>query len=140
MTHSRADAEVDPNELPPLSEAQLEVMHAVWAGGEVTVTDVWNMLTTQRPIARNTVLTVMDRLASKGWLIRRASGQSHLYRAAVSKAKALGSAVRRLVDVAFEGSAEELVLALVDGRGLSEEEARRIRKLIADAKKSGGRS
>ena len=42
----------------------------------------------------------------------------------------LGTVVRRLVDTAFGGSAEGLVLALVHGRGISKEEARKIKKMI----------
>ena len=60
--------------LPALSPAQLEIMHIVWDGGAVTVTDVWNVLVKRRPVARNTILTLMDRLEKKGWLKRRADG------------------------------------------------------------------
>jgi predicted transcriptional regulator len=119
--------------LPALSEAQLEIMHVVWDGGEVAVTDVWNVLFRRRPVARNTVLTLMDRLEKKGWLKRRADGPAHLYRAAAPRAATLGQVVRRLVDAAFAGSAEAMVLALLEGRGLSDEEARRIRQLIDNA-------
>jgi hypothetical protein len=46
--------------------------------------------------------------------------------------------VRRLVDTAFGGSAEGMVMALLQGRGVSKEEAERIRAMIdrAERKKS----
>ena len=44
--------------------------------------------------------------------------------------------VRRLVDTVFSGSAEGLVLAMLEGRGLSREEADRIRKLIDSAREN----
>jgi predicted transcriptional regulator len=122
---------------PPLSEAQLEIMHVVWDGGEVTVTDVWNALSSRRPVARNTVLTLMDRLEKKGWLTRRAEGQTHVYAAAAPRDATLGQVVHRLVDAAFAGSADAMVLALLEGRGVSDEEARRIRKLIDQARARG---
>src|SRR5436305_1426785 len=128
------------DELPALSEAQLEIMHVVWDGGEVTVTDVWTVLARRRPVARNTVLTLMDRLEKKGWLKRRADGQAHYYTAASPRAATLGQVVHRLVDAAFAGSAEALVLALLEGRGVSAEEARRIRQLIAKARTRGKKS
>jgi predicted transcriptional regulator len=121
-------------QLPALSQAQLEIMDVVWGGGEVTVTDVWNVLASRRQVARNTVLTLMDRLEKKGWLKRRADGPVHYYTAALPRAATLGGVVERLVDSAFAGSAEALVLALLEGRGVSEEEARRIRQLIDNAK------
>ena len=126
-------AQPRPKKLPPLSEDQLAIMHVVWDGGEVTVTDVWNALSRHRTVARNTVLTLMDRLEKKGWLKRRADGQTHYYTAAAPRADTLGQVVHRLVDAAFAGSAEALVLALLDGRGVSDEEARRIRRLIDNA-------
>src|SRR3954467_14028930 len=112
----------DPD-LPALSAVQLEIMHVVWDGDEVTVTDVWTALSKRRPVARNTVLTLMDRLEKKGWLTRRADGPAPAYAAAVPRTTTLRNVVHRLVDAAFAGSAEDLVLALLSGRGVSAEEA-----------------
>jgi BlaI family transcriptional regulator, penicillinase repressor len=120
--------------LPALSETQLEIMHIIWSQDEATVTDVWDVLAKRRAVMRNTILTLMDRLAKKGWLERRSDGQTHRYKATVSRAATLGGVVHRLVDAAFAGSADELVLALLEGRGVSEAEAARIRILIAKAK------
>src|SRR5258707_7765826 len=108
-------AKPKPEPLPPLSEAQLEIMHVVWEGGEVTVTDVWAVLAGRRQVARNTVLTLMDRLEKKGWLKRRADGQTHYYTAAAPRTATLNQVVHRLVDAAFAGSAQALGLALLRG-------------------------
>ena len=133
-------AKPESEELPALSEAQLEIMHIVWGSPEVTVTDVWTVLSQRRPVARNTVLTLMDRLEKKGWLTRRADGQTHHYAAAAPRDATLGDVVHRLVDAAFAGSAERLVLALLEGRGVSDEEARRIRRLIDNARSRRNKS
>lgn len=120
--------------LPALSDAQMEIMHVVWRHGEVTVGDVWDALAQQRTVARNTVQTMMTRLAEKGWLKQHKQGRAFLYRAAVPREATLRGLVRRLVETAFRGSAEGLVLAMLEGRGVSSEEADRIRKLIDDAR------
>jgi BlaI family penicillinase repressor len=133
-------AESKRDELPALSEAQLEIMHAVWGSPEVTVTDVWNVLSRRRKVARNTVLTLMDRLEKKRWLKRRADGQTHYYSAVAPRADTLVNVVHRLVDAAFAGSAEALVLALLEGRSVSDEEAKRIRRLIDNARRRGKES
>ena len=124
-----------PAQLPPLSEAQLEIMSAVWDRGEVTVGEVWNALTAHRSVARNTVQTTMMRLEEKGWLRHRADGQTFYYRAVCPRQAVLGHVVGRLVETAFAGSAEGLVLALIQHRGLSREEAERIQALIEKAEK-----
>lgn len=121
------------NDLPALSETQLEIMQIAWDRGEVAVTDVWTVLSGRRAVARNTVLTLMDRLEKKGWLKRRAEGQAHYYSPTVPRQSTLGGVVQRLVDSAFAGSPEALVLALIEGRGVTKDEADRIRKLIDHA-------
>jgi BlaI family transcriptional regulator, penicillinase repressor len=127
----------------PLSEAQLEIMNLVWDRGEVTVAEVWKALSARRKVARNTVQTMMVRLEEKGWLHSLTEEHAFRYRAAVPREAVQGMMVRRLLDSAFGGSAEGLVMALLDGRGISRAEAQRIRALIQDAeearKPKGGR-
>jgi predicted transcriptional regulator len=62
-------------------------MEVVWAAdGPVTGRAVVHELTRERPIAYTTVLTVMDRLARKGMLIRQRQGRAHTYQPATSRA------------------------------------------------------
>ena len=77
-------------ELPPLSDAQLEVMKIIWAQQPSTVTQVWQEMCSQRKVARNTVLTVMDRLVKRGWLSKTADGNALLYSATVDQKKTMG--------------------------------------------------
>jgi BlaI family penicillinase repressor len=128
---------VEPEPLPPLSEAQIEIMNVVWDRGEVTVADVWKALSARRKVARNTVLTMISRLEEKGWLLRDDAGHAFRYRAASPREATLGTMIRRLVDTAFGGSAEGLVMALLHGRGVSKEEAARIRAMI---ERAGGKT
>jgi len=127
-----------PRQLPPLSDAQMEIMQLVWDTSETTVSEIWQALAERRPVARNTVLTVMDRLERRGWLKKRSVGKTNLYRAAVSRQSTLGSVVQRLVDTTFAGSADSLVLALLEGRGVSDEEADRIRRMLDEARNKRG--
>lgn len=121
------------DERTPLSEAQLEIMNLVWDRGEATVAEVWKALAVRRKVARNTVQTMMVRLEEKGWLRSQTEEHAFRYRAAVPRPAVQGMMVRRLLDSAFGGSAEGLVLALLDGRGISKAEAGRIRALIQGA-------
>jgi BlaI family penicillinase repressor len=118
---------------PALSEAQMEIMKLVWERGEVGVADVWKALSERRELARNTVQTLMTRLEEKGWLKHRAEGKAFLYSAAAKRQSTLGQAVSRLVDTAFGGSAEGLIMALLESRGVSKDEAARIREMIDKA-------
>jgi BlaI family penicillinase repressor len=121
-------------DLPPaLSAAQWEVMDVVWRRGEATISEVWDELAARRKIARATVQTVMARLEEKGWLKHREVGQAFLYSAAHARDASQGQLVEDLVDTAFAGAADGLVWALLRGRGLSSEEAKRIRQMIDEA-------
>lgn len=124
-------------ELPPaLSEAQMEIMEIVWRSEEVTVADVWKTLSDRRSVSRNTIQTLMARLDERGWLEHRAEGKTFFYRAAHQRECAQRQLVDSLVQSAFGGSADGLVMALLDN-GVTEEEARRIRTMIDNATSEG---
>lgn len=124
-----------PRKLPTelLSDAQLEIMNLVWDAGERTVADVWQTLAARRGIARNTVQTMLVRLEEKGWLTHREAGGAFIYSATVPREQAQQQSVERMLDTVFRGSAEGLVLTLLQSRGLSKEEAARIREMIRKA-------
>jgi predicted transcriptional regulator len=120
-------------DLPPLSEAQLEIVNIVWDKREATVPEVWRELAKRRPVARNTISTMIARLEEKGWLRHRVRDGIHVYSPAQPRKKVLARLVHRLVDAAFEGSAEGLVLALLEGGRLTVEEVERIKAMLDKA-------
>ena len=117
----------------PLTAAQREIMEVVWQHGEVSVSQVRDALPPRRQLARNTVQTMMVRLEEKGWLRHRTEGRTFVYSANVPRTVSLGAKVAQLVDRFFAGSPEEMVTALIDYRGLTREEAERIRAMIERA-------
>ncbi len=125
----------EPHRLPPLSQAQLEIMNIIWDRGDATVAEVWKILSVQRKVARNTVLTMLTRLEEKGWLKRDVEGHAHRYQAATPRGATMGLLISNLVESAFGGSAEGLVLALLQGRGVTKEEAVTIRAMIDEAER-----
>lgn len=118
----------------PLSAAQLEIMEIVWDRGEVAVSEAWETLAARRPVARNTVLTTLMRLEGKGWLKHRTVGRTFFYSATRPRTVTMGQLVRQLVDTTFGGSAEGLVMALLEDRGVTSAEADRIRTMLDEAK------
>jgi BlaI family transcriptional regulator, penicillinase repressor len=129
----------EPSKTPSISEAQREIMNIVWERGEVGVADVWRMLSARRPVARNTILTLISRLVEKGWLRTRKVGNAFRYTAAWPREKSQAEEIRRLVNTVFDGSAEGLVMSLLEGGGLSPAEAERIRAMILKANRNKGK-
>jgi len=122
-------------ETNPLTPAQREIMEIVWESGEVTVADVRAALSASRDVARNTVQTMMVRLEERGWLTHREDGRTFVYSAKRARKATLGAKVSQMVDRMFSGSPEEMVTALIEYRGLTAEEAKRIREMINKADK-----
>jgi predicted transcriptional regulator len=113
-----------------LTPAQLEIMNLFWDHGEMGVAQVLRILSSRRAIARNTVQTMLTRLVEKGWLDARAQGNAFCFRAARPRKATLRGMLGQLLDTAFAGSASGMVMALMEARRISPEEAQRIRELI----------
>src|SRR5262245_8215475 len=118
-----------------LSPAQLEIMNLVWDRGEMTVAQVWKVLAGRRPVARNTVQTMLTRLADKGWLQVRAEGNTFYFRGGQPRNSAVRRMIKQFIDTVFEGSASRLVMTLLDTRQISAKEIKRIHKLISETEK-----
>lgn len=119
--------------LPQLSEAQMEIMLAVWKLGDCTVADVLGELRRDRPITRNTVHTMMTRLADKGWLQVVDAGSTFTYRAAIDRDSVQQNAVEHMVKTVFDGSSEGLLMSLLQNSSLNRKEIERIQRMIREA-------
>lgn len=126
----------EPQDMPSLTEAQLEIMNIVWDQPETTLGEIWRELQDKRTMARNTVQTLLTRLVEKGWVEYRCEGKIFHYRATVPKQATMKHVVGRFVETAFNGSAEGLVMALLDSQELDNDEVERIRALIENAQRN----
>ena len=89
----------------------------------------------------STVRTQLRILEEKGHVSHEEQGLRYVYMPAVPRRAARKSALRHLVDTFFDGSAEQVVAAVLGGEGskLSDEELERIAELVAKAKREGAR-
>lgn len=110
------------------TDRELDVMTVLWADGPATVAEVRDRL--QDDLAYTTVLTVLRTLEDKGHVGHREEGKAHRYFAKVEANAARRSALSRVVDRVFGGSAELLLTQLVSDRTLSAAELRRLRTLL----------
>ena len=81
-------------------------------------------------------LSIMERMEEKGWLEHSVQGRSFIYRATVPREESLGHRVKEMVEKACGGNPEKLMMALMDYRGLSEEESKRISQMLNEARRS----
>ena len=119
-----------------LSQSQREIMEIVWDRGEVSANQVRKILSETRDLAKNTVRTLLERMEGKGWLEHREDGRTFIYSAAQPREASIGQKVLEVVEHVCGGSPEELVTALLDYRGLTAQELKRIRAMLDEAKAS----
>jgi predicted transcriptional regulator len=117
---------------PTLTPQELEIMKAVWGRGEATVRDVYEDLLAARKVAYTTVMTMMNVLERKGHLRKKAAGRSFVYRPTRPQQQVVGSMVREFVKRVFGGSAQPLLVHLVDEHDLSPEELDLLAKRIEE--------
>jgi len=91
-----------------LAPLELDCMSRLWALGEGTVRQIRDNLAATRPRAYTTILTIMDRLAHKGFVTRRKMGRAFLYLPNLTLDEARGRAIARVVEHFFEGSYETM--------------------------------
>ena len=115
-----------------LTPLELEIMNVLWDLGPSSVQGVQERLAETRGLAYTTVQTMLNILWRKGKLKRVLVDRAYHYRPAVTRRKAVGNAVRDLVQRAFGGSAEDLVMNLVETKQLSPEALRRLQKLVEE--------
>ena len=97
-------------------------MKIVWDRDEATVRDVYEKLLERRKIAYTTVMTLMKILETKGHLKKSSAERAHVYSPTQPKQKVIGGMVREFVNRVFNGSAQPLLVHLVEDEGLSEKE------------------
>jgi len=112
------------------TDRELDVMSVLWDLGSATVAEVRERLTDE--LAYTTVLTVLRTLEQKGHVGHVGEGRAHRYRPLVKRAAAGRNALRRIVDKVFQGSPELLMTQLVSDKNLSDEELRRLRRLLEE--------
>jgi predicted transcriptional regulator len=117
------------NSDPPLTPLELEIMSVLWETGPANVQTVQARLKT-RDLAYTTVQTMLNVLHRKGRVKRQLKERAYIYRPVLSRQKAMTEAVGAMLDRFFGGSADSLVLSLVESRHLTAEKLARLQKLV----------
>ncbi|MGA9642389.1 MAG: BlaI/MecI/CopY family transcriptional regulator [Terriglobales bacterium] len=119
-----------PRQSETLTEAELRVMRILWERTSGTVQQVLDSIGTRPALAYNSVLTTIRILERKGYLKHIKDGRAHVYAPVVRQEEASRSEIRHLVSRFFGNSHEELVLNILEDRGVEREELARLRKML----------
>ncbi len=107
-------------------------MKVLWETGPAGVQAVQARMTGRDP-AYTTVQTMLNILVRKGKVKRQLKDRAYVYRPVLSRQKAVAQAVGEMLDRFFGGSADSLVMNLVEARRLTPEKLAQIQELAARA-------
>jgi BlaI family transcriptional regulator, penicillinase repressor len=113
-----------------LTEAELRIMDILWLKGSGTVQSILDSLVQKPALAYNSVLTTIRILERKGYVKHSKDGRAHVYAPLVGRQDATRSEIRHLVGRFFENSHEQLVLNILEDRGIDEKELDRLRDML----------
>ena len=116
-----------------LSRRERQIMDVLYRDGRASAALVRDGM--PDPPSDSTVRTLLRVLEDKGFVRHEAEGLQYIYRPAVPRDEARGSALAHLVSTFFGGSTEEAVVALLTREKLSRTELERLSRLIDSAKK-----
>jgi len=113
-----------------LTEAELRIMNVLWLKGFGTVQLILDSLAEKPALAYNSVLTTIRVLERKGYVEHSKDGRAHVYAPLVAREEATRSEIRHLVGRFFRDSHEQLVLNILEDRGIETEELDRLREML----------
>lgn len=117
--------------LPQPTEAELQILNALWSLGPCTVRQVHEAMAESHPTGYTTVLKLLQIMHGKGLVQRDDSARAHIYRPAVSRDETQQRLTQDLVRRAYGGSTSELVMRALGGSPpASKEELNAIRALL----------
>src|SRR5580692_2284080 len=113
-----------------LTEQELEIMKVIWQHEKANVRQVYETMLERRRIAYTTVMTMMNIMEQKGYLKKQQQDRAYVYQPSKPQKQVIRSMVREFVDRVFNGSAEPLLVHLVEGEHLTENDLDEIRRTI----------
>lgn len=114
-----------------LTRLELEIMHVLWETGAANVQTVQQQL--GRELAYTTVQTMLNILHRKGKVKRKLKDRAYFYAPTVSRRQVVRHTISDIVDRLFGGSAESLVMSLVETKHLTPQKLAKLQKLLAAA-------
>ena len=118
--------------LKNLGEVEKLVMDYIWAHGASSSEACREALASSRPMKDSTIRTVLRRLEEKGYVTHQIQGRTFIYQASDARQSVAVRAVKSIIDRFCGGSAEELVLGMVDNAVLSRKQLERLARRIEE--------
>ncbi|MFC3879448.1 BlaI/MecI/CopY family transcriptional regulator [Algoriphagus namhaensis] len=117
------------------TESELEILAILWELGEASVRQVHERLAKTKDTGYTTTLKIMQIMHTKGLVSRDEKSRSHIYRPATNQKETQSSLIKNLMNTAFGGSAQNLVMQALGQENPSKEELDEIRAFLDQLEK-----
>ena len=118
------------------TDAELAILRVLWSRGPCTVRQVMEVLNAGRPTGYTTALKLMQIMTDKGLLTRDDRQRTHVYHPRVAAEETQRDLVRDLLDRAFAGAADQLVMRVLGAKRVSAKELAKIRQVLDEVERS----
>ena len=112
------------------SDREWTVLNALWECGGAELGTLVTMLHPHTAWSRNTVLTYLTRMETKGLVSIDKTVNPHIYRAIPDRQSCQKSERRSFLQRVYSGSAGDLIAAFLKEEPISQEERDQLRKML----------
>jgi BlaI family transcriptional regulator, penicillinase repressor len=113
------------------TDSELEILHILWENGPTSVRYINDVLNERRDVGYTTTLKLMQIMNEKGLVKRDTAAKTHIYIAVAKENDTKNNLVNEFVNVAFHGSAMNLVMQALGNTKSSPEELKDLKALIS---------
>ncbi|HEY8748371.1 MAG TPA: BlaI/MecI/CopY family transcriptional regulator [Tepidisphaeraceae bacterium] len=122
--------------IPQISDAEWEVMKAVWDGAPLTAGEVVERVATEQKWKPRTIKTLLNRLVKKGAVAMEPDGRRYIYRARVARDAVIRRETRSFLSRVFDGAAAPAIVHFLEHGQLTPDEIKRLRETLDREAKS----
>jgi BlaI family penicillinase repressor len=108
-------------------------MDHIWSRGPATAERCREALASSRPMKDSTIRTILRRLEQKGYVDHEIDGRTFIYRATDARQNVAVRAVKSIIERFCGGSAEQLVMGMVNNAVLDRKQLERLARKIAES-------
>jgi BlaI family penicillinase repressor len=120
--------------IPRISEAEWEVMRAIWPHAPCSSAQVVSTLAGSKAWSVGTIKTLLNRLHSKGALRFKKVGKAYLYFPVVTEDQLRSAETESFVDRVFDGAFSPMLAHFARSRKLSEADLAELERILREGR------
>ncbi|MFC2138250.1 BlaI/MecI/CopY family transcriptional regulator [Bacteroidota bacterium] len=110
--------------------SELEILQLLWEKEPQTVKEINEAINLKKPTGYTTTLKILQIMTEKGFVEREVNGKKHLYYPKLKESNTQKAMIDKLLDSAFMGSAQKLIIRTLGNYKASKEEIKEIRQML----------